>query len=262
MRSDHATGKSGSSVGHSTVVGTARRSSGAGARSASAVASVPAPARYHPMLAAKAPGRALVAARARPAVQEDHRRPAALAVVGEPEAVDGSPTRHGGQDIPGDRARRADLPRARRPRCLAAGGPAAPGGCRGRAGSPARRSAEPLVLRRGRAPPHVDRPSRALAGAVAGLGRQGRDVGGDGRRRTRRLLRADATRRTASRWPTSACCPTSRGTASAATCSPTRCVVASSSAPRVWLHTCTLDGAAALPNYRARGLRPFRTQTL
>ncbi len=33
-------------------------------------------------------------------------------------------------------------------------------------------------------------------------------------------------------------------------------------APRVWLHTCTLDGAAALPNYRARGLRPFRTQTL
>ena len=33
-------------------------------------------------------------------------------------------------------------------------------------------------------------------------------------------------------------------------------------APRVWLHSCTLDGAAALPNYRARGLRPFRTQTL
>jgi GNAT superfamily N-acetyltransferase len=33
-------------------------------------------------------------------------------------------------------------------------------------------------------------------------------------------------------------------------------------ASRVWLHTCTLDGAAALPNYRARGLRPFRTQTL
>ena len=29
-------------------------------------------------------------------------------------------------------------------------------------------------------------------------------------------------------------------------------------APRVWLHTCTLDGAAALPNYRARGLRRFR----
>jgi GNAT superfamily N-acetyltransferase len=33
-------------------------------------------------------------------------------------------------------------------------------------------------------------------------------------------------------------------------------------APRVWLHTCTLDGPAALPNYRARGLRPFRRQTL
>jgi GNAT superfamily N-acetyltransferase len=33
-------------------------------------------------------------------------------------------------------------------------------------------------------------------------------------------------------------------------------------APRVWLHTCTLDGPAALPNYKARGLRPFRTQTL
>jgi GNAT superfamily N-acetyltransferase len=33
-------------------------------------------------------------------------------------------------------------------------------------------------------------------------------------------------------------------------------------ASRVWLHTCTLDGAAALPNYRARGMRPFRTETL
>jgi GNAT superfamily N-acetyltransferase len=32
--------------------------------------------------------------------------------------------------------------------------------------------------------------------------------------------------------------------------------------PRVWLHTCTLDGPAALPNYQARGLRPFKTQTL
>jgi GNAT superfamily N-acetyltransferase len=33
-------------------------------------------------------------------------------------------------------------------------------------------------------------------------------------------------------------------------------------APRVWLHTNTQDAAAALPNYRARGLRPFRTETL
>jgi GNAT superfamily N-acetyltransferase len=32
-------------------------------------------------------------------------------------------------------------------------------------------------------------------------------------------------------------------------------------APRVWLHTNTQDGAAALPNYLARGLRPFRTET-
>jgi ribosomal protein S18 acetylase RimI-like enzyme len=32
-------------------------------------------------------------------------------------------------------------------------------------------------------------------------------------------------------------------------------------APRVWLHTNTQDAAAALPNYRARGLRPFRTET-
>jgi GNAT superfamily N-acetyltransferase len=31
-------------------------------------------------------------------------------------------------------------------------------------------------------------------------------------------------------------------------------------APRVWLHTNTQDGAAALPNYLARGLRPFRTE--
>lgn len=30
---------------------------------------------------------------------------------------------------------------------------------------------------------------------------------------------------------------------------------------RVWLHTCELDGPAALPNYRARGLREFTTWT-
>lgn len=32
-------------------------------------------------------------------------------------------------------------------------------------------------------------------------------------------------------------------------------------ASRVWLHTCTLDGPAALPNYLARGFRPQRTET-
>jgi GNAT superfamily N-acetyltransferase len=32
--------------------------------------------------------------------------------------------------------------------------------------------------------------------------------------------------------------------------------------PRVWVHTCTLDGPHALANYRARGLRPFRTERL
>jgi GNAT superfamily N-acetyltransferase len=32
--------------------------------------------------------------------------------------------------------------------------------------------------------------------------------------------------------------------------------------PRVWLTTCTLDGPYALPNYQARGMRPFRTATL
>ena len=34
-----------------------------------------------------------------------------------------------------------------------------------------------------------------------------------------------------------------------------------SGANRVWLHTCTLDDAAALPNYKARGFRPFKTET-
>ena len=34
-----------------------------------------------------------------------------------------------------------------------------------------------------------------------------------------------------------------------------------SGARRVWLHTCTLDDPAALPNYRARGFVPFRTET-
>jgi GNAT superfamily N-acetyltransferase len=32
-------------------------------------------------------------------------------------------------------------------------------------------------------------------------------------------------------------------------------------AARVWLHTCSLDDPAALPNYLARGFRPFRTET-
>lgn len=31
-------------------------------------------------------------------------------------------------------------------------------------------------------------------------------------------------------------------------------------ATRVWLHTCTLDSPAALPNYLARGFRPFREE--
>lgn len=30
---------------------------------------------------------------------------------------------------------------------------------------------------------------------------------------------------------------------------------------RVWVHTCSLDGPAAIPNYEARGLRVFRTET-
>ncbi len=29
---------------------------------------------------------------------------------------------------------------------------------------------------------------------------------------------------------------------------------------RVWLHTCTLDSSAALPNYLARGFRPYREE--
>ena len=33
-------------------------------------------------------------------------------------------------------------------------------------------------------------------------------------------------------------------------------------APRAWVHTCTLDGPYALANYEARGLRPYRTETL
>ncbi len=32
-------------------------------------------------------------------------------------------------------------------------------------------------------------------------------------------------------------------------------------AKRVWLHTCTDDDAAALPNYLKRGFKPFKTET-
>jgi GNAT superfamily N-acetyltransferase len=31
-------------------------------------------------------------------------------------------------------------------------------------------------------------------------------------------------------------------------------------ANRVWLHTCTLDDKAAMPNYLKRGFRPFKTE--
>jgi GNAT superfamily N-acetyltransferase len=33
-------------------------------------------------------------------------------------------------------------------------------------------------------------------------------------------------------------------------------------ARRVWVHTCTLDSSAALPNYEARGFRRFREETV
>lgn len=33
-------------------------------------------------------------------------------------------------------------------------------------------------------------------------------------------------------------------------------------ANRVWLHTCTLDSERALPNYTARGFRPYKTERL
>ncbi len=32
-------------------------------------------------------------------------------------------------------------------------------------------------------------------------------------------------------------------------------------ANRIWLHTCTLDHSAALPNYLKRGFKPFRKET-
>lgn len=32
-------------------------------------------------------------------------------------------------------------------------------------------------------------------------------------------------------------------------------------ANRLWLHTCTLDHSAALPNYLKRGFKPFRQET-
>ena len=35
----------------------------------------------------------------------------------------------------------------------------------------------------------------------------------------------------------------------------------SDGANRVWLHTCTLDDPAALPNYIKRGFQPFNTET-
>ena len=65
----------------------------------------------------------------------------------------------------------------------------------------------------------------------------------------------------ASRCGASGCSPRFTAAASAAGCSRRRCAARRSSATRVWLHTCTLDGPAALPNYRARGMVPYRTET-
>ena len=56
IRSDHSRGNSGSCYGHRTVAGTEMRPAGAGARSASEVATDPAPARYQAIEAANAPG--------------------------------------------------------------------------------------------------------------------------------------------------------------------------------------------------------------
>ena len=70
---------------------------------------------------------------------------------------------------------------------------------------------------------------------------------------------------TTARWrsPTSACCRSSsagdgagyllteRGPRRRGGCDP----------ERVWLHTCTLDHPAALPNYLHRGFSPTRTES-
>jgi hypothetical protein len=57
-RSLQSTGNSGSCSGHKTRVGAAIRSRGAGVRSARLLATVPEPARYHPIEAVNAPGSA------------------------------------------------------------------------------------------------------------------------------------------------------------------------------------------------------------
>ena len=199
----------------------------------------------------------------RAAVPAGRRRPGAGALVGEPEAVHTSP-RHGGQEYPGE-ARRAHLSRARRSQQgLRPAGPPRVEDVEIERVARARRRAQRMVLRRGRAralgsTDHL----RALRGCVAGVG------GGASRPGWRPSAeRADITscagRTTVSRSPPSASCPPSQGRASAATCSPTRCAEGFEVGPaRLGLHTCTLPrGPRALPNYRARGLRPFRTQTL
>ena len=71
-----------------------------------------------------------------------------------------------------------------------------------------------------------------------------------------------STRTAPWRSPTSDCCRSSSAAASASTCSARRPRRRGRSGPtRVWLHTCTLDDPAALPNYLARGFRAFKSET-
>ena len=159
-----------------------------------------------------------------------------------------------------DRARRAHLSRARRsrPGCGRRGPPRARGR-RGRAGRAARRRAQPLVLRRGRARrttgPTISGARSAEWQAWAdGVETWVATVGGE--RAGYYELREDDE---ASRSPTSASCPPSTGTASAASCSPTRCAAASS-----WPRACGCTparstGPPRCPTTGRAGLRPFRT---
>ncbi len=64
----------------------------------------------------------------------------------------------------------------------------------------------------------------------------------------------------ACRSPTSACSGRSTAWASAANLLTVALRRAREPGDPVWLHTCTLDGPAALPNYLARGLVPYRSE--
>lgn len=159
--------------------------------------------------------------------------------------------------------RPANVPAARSPPGAGRAARGAPGGHGGGGrGSVRGRHVPDALCRGGRSLSLEGPPGLERRGAGPPPGATG-DPGLDPARRVGngRLLRARTAPRRVSRavvLRVDGLAPRARARARAARAG--HCRRVAMGANRLWLHTCTLDGPAALPNYRARGFVPFRTE--